>query len=97
MMMMQRAIMCLSKARRGLPGWKPWCPDGTPLQLIIASVRRICGARQPLRRWFAHEGLPAHRTRSRLASATVALQTSFIREFEIGSRMIDKQTEIKRA
>ncbi len=88
MMEMQRAIMCLSKARRDLPGWKPCGPDGTPLKFIIASVRRICAARWHLRRWFAPEGLQPIWARSRLASASVALQTSFICESEIGSRAL---------
>ncbi len=77
----------MSKARRDVPGGKPCCPDGTPLKLIIASVRRICAARWHLRRPLAPEGLQPIWARSRLASATAAQQTSFIREFEIGSNM----------
>ncbi len=75
----------MSKVRRDVPGWKPCRPDGTPLKLIMASVRRICAAHWHLRRWFAPEGLQPIWARNRLPSATVALQTSFICDFEIDS------------
>ncbi len=87
MMTMQSAIMCFEQGAPGLAGLEAL----PPRRNIAQSHNSLCPAgfvrqRQPLRRWFAPEGLPAHHlARSCLASATVAPQTSFIRDFEIGS------------